>query len=130
MDVVIDTSALIAVIVGEPEQTKIVELTTGNTLIGPGSIPWEIGNAFSAMFKRDRLTLNEARKGLAIFESIPLRYVEPDFFNALKLSKKINMYAYDAYFLDCAIRYKSPLLTLDRKLKAAAQNINVETLEV
>jgi predicted nucleic acid-binding protein len=129
MEVVIDTSALIAVIVGEPERNKIVEFSTGNTLIGPGCIPWEIGNAFSAMFKQNRLTLNEAQKGLAILESIPLRYVEPDFFNALKLSKKINMYAYDAYFLDCAIRYKAPLLTLDQKLMAAAQNINVETLE-
>jgi predicted nucleic acid-binding protein len=130
MDIVIDTSTLIAVIVGEPERTKIVEFASGNTLIGPGSIPWEIGNAFSAMFKQDRLTLNEAQKGLAIFESIPLRYVEPDLFNALKLSKKINMYAYDAYFLDCAIRYKAPLLTLDQKLKASAQDINVVTLEV
>jgi uncharacterized protein with PIN domain len=44
MDIVIDTSALIAVIVEEPERTKIIELTTGNTLIAPGSIPWEIGN--------------------------------------------------------------------------------------
>lgn len=130
MDLIIDTSALIAVIVGEPERNAIVEITTGNTLIGPGSIPWEIGNAFSAMFKQNRLSLDEAKKGLAIFESIPLRYVEPDFFNALKLSKKIKMYAYDAYFLDCAVRYKAPLLTLDQKLKAAAQNINIETLEV
>ncbi|MBU1170697.1 MAG: hypothetical protein KKD44_14145 [Proteobacteria bacterium] len=54
MDIVVDTSALIAVIVGEPERNTIIELTTGNTLIGPGSIPWEIGNAFSAMFKRQR----------------------------------------------------------------------------
>jgi predicted nucleic acid-binding protein len=121
---------LVAVIVGEPERTKIIELTAGNSLIGPGSIPWEIGNAFSTMFKQDRLSLDEAQKGLSIFESIPLRYVEPDFFNSLSLSKKINMYAYDAYFLDCAIRYKSPLLTLDQKLKAAAKIINVETLEV
>ena len=67
---------------------------------------------------------------LAIFDSIPLRYVEPDFVNALKLSKNSNIYAYDAYFLDCALRYKAPLLTLDRKLKTAARNINVETLEV
>ena len=130
MDIVIDTSALVAVIVGEPERTKIVELTAGHSLIGPGSIPWEIGNAFSAMFKQDRLSLDEAQKGLSIFQSIPLRYVEPDFYNSLSLSKKINMYAYDAYFLDCAFRYKSPLLTLDRKLKAAAQIINIETLEV
>ena len=82
------------------------------------------------MFKHDRLTLDEAEKGLSIFESIPLRYVEPDFFNALKLSKKVIMYAYDAYFLDCAIRFKSPLLTLDRKLKLAAQDIKIVTLEV
>jgi len=130
MDIVIDTSALIAVIVGEPERSKIIAITAGNTLIGPGSIPWEIGNAFSAMFKQDRITLDEAKKGLKIFQSIPLRYVETDIPNALRLSKEIKMYAYDTYLLDCAIRYKSPLLTLDLKLKAAAQSINIEALEV
>lgn len=130
MDIVIDTSALIAVILGKPERSKIIELTTGATLIGPGSIPWEIGNAFSAMFKRNRLSLNEAQRGLSVFESIPLRYVEPDFRNALQMSKKINMYAYDAYFLDCALRYRAPLLTLDRQLKAAAQNLKIDALEV
>ena len=130
MDVVIDTSALVAVIVGEPERSRIVEVTTGNTLIGPGSIPWEVGNAFSAMFKQNRLTLDEARKGLSIFDSIPLQYSKTDFVNALKISKQANMYAYDAYFLDCAIRHKAPLLTLDRRLKTAAQNLKIETMEL
>jgi len=130
MEIVIDTSALISVIVGEPERKRIIELTTGNTLIGPGSIPWEIGNAFSAMFKQKRLTLEEAEKGLSIFKSIPLRYIDPDFVAALKLSKQANIYAYDAYFMVCAIRHKAPLLTLDPKLRASAQNLNVETLEV
>ena len=130
MDIVIDTSALIAVIVGEPERAKIITITAGNTLIGPGSIPWEIGNAFSAMFKQDRLSIDDAKKGVEIFKSIPIRYVETDFTNALRLSKKINMYACDAYLLDCAIRYKSPLLTLDLKLKVAAQSIKIDVLEV
>jgi len=130
MDIVIDTSALIAVIVGEPERKRIIKATTGNTLIGPGSIPWEICNAFSAMFKQKRLTLEEAQKGLLIFESIPLRYIESNFIMTLKLSKQSNNYAYDAYFLDCAIRYKAPLLTLDQKLKLSAQNLNIETLEI
>lgn len=130
MDVVIDTSALIAVIVAEPERNGIIEITTGNTLIGPGSIPWEIGNAFSAMFKQNRITLKEAQKGLAIFQSIPLRYVDADFYNVLKLSRNTRMYAYDAYFLDCAIRRKAPLLTLDQNLKTAAKRLNIETLEV
>jgi predicted nucleic acid-binding protein len=130
MDIVIDTSTLIAVIVGEPGRDKIIEITTGNTLVAPGSIQWEIGNAFASMFRQSRLTIDEARKGLVIFDSIPLRYIRPDFANALKISKQTNMNAYDAYFLDCAIRHKAPLLTLDQKLKAAAQDLNVETMEI
>ena len=130
MDIVIDTSALVAVIVGEPERDRIVELSAGNTLIGPGSIPWEVGNAFSAMLKQDRLNLDEVHKGLTIFESIPIRYTGSDFVHALTLAQQTNMYAYDAYFLDCSIRYKAPLMTLDQKLKSAAKSLNITTLEV
>ena len=130
MEIIIDTSTLIAVIVGKPERDIIVDITTGNTLIGPGSIPWEIGNTFSAMFKQKRLTIQEAEKGVAIFKSIPLRYIEPDFINSLKISKKTNMYAYDAYFLDCAMRYNAPLLTLDKKLEVMANKLKIQTLEV
>jgi len=82
------------------------------------------------MFKQNRLTLAEAEKGISIFKAIPIRYIDPDFVKALKLSKQRDIYAYDAYFLDCAIRHKAPLLTLDRKLIVSAQNLNVETLEV
>jgi predicted nucleic acid-binding protein len=130
MDIVIDTSALVAVIVGEPEKKRIIELTTGHTLIGPGSIPWEVGNAFSAMFKKGMLTVEEAHKGLAIFETIPIRYIQPDFANALTVAHQVNMYAYDAYFLDCALKLNAPLLTLDGKLMTVAKNLNVITWEV
>ena len=130
MDIVVDTCALIAVITDEPERMRIIELTRGNTLIGPGSIPWEIGNAFSAMFKRNRLTLKEAKEGLKIFQDVPIRYIEPDFVNAVSISKQTNMYAYDAYFLDCALRMKAPLLTLDAKLKKTARQLNISILEV
>lgn len=130
MDIVIDTSALIAVIVGEPERAKIIEITSGNTLIGPGSIPWEIGNAFSAMFKQKRLSLQEAKKGISIFNNIPIRYIETDFVGVLNISQKAAIYAYDAYFLDCAAKQKAPLLTLDRRLKASAYDFNIKTVEV
>lgn len=130
MDIVIDTSAIISVIIGEPERARIIELTAGNTLIGPGSIPWEVGNAFSAMFKQARLTLEEAVKGISIFQSIPIRYVEPNHIKIMQLSKQANIYAYDAYFLDCALRCIAPLLTLDRKLMATARDLNIEILEV
>jgi hypothetical protein len=51
MDIVIDTSALLAVIIAEPERERIIKLTSGHTLIGPGSIPWEIGNAVSGWLR-------------------------------------------------------------------------------
>ena len=74
--------------------------------------------------------LDEARKGLAILDSIPLQYSKTDFVNVLKISKQGNMYAYDAYFLDCALRQKAPLLTLDSKLKTTAQDLKISTLEI
>ncbi len=130
MDIVIDTSALLAVIVGEPERDRIVELTAGHALLGPGSIPWEVGNAFSAMLKRHRLSLTEAQKGLRVFHMIPLRYVKVDLVNALSLAHQTGLYAYDAYFLACAVRHAAPLLTLDRDLKQAAGDIGIKLLEV
>jgi len=130
MDIVIDTSALLAVIIAEPERDRIVDLTSGQTLIGPGSIPWEIGNAFSAMLKQRRLGLAEAQQGLKIFHSIPLRFVRVDLNNAISIAHQAKVYAYDAYFLDCSIRHGAPLLTLDSGLKRAALKLGVKLVEV
>jgi predicted nucleic acid-binding protein len=130
MDIVIDTSAIIATLVGEPEKGGIVEMTSGHSLVGPESIRWEIGNAFSAMLKQGRLSLTQGLRGLEIFQAIPLRYVPVNFPNALTIANKTNMYAYDAYFLDCALRHALPLLTLDRPLKRAAKKLNIDVLEV
>ena len=130
MDIVIDTSALLAVIVAEPERDRIVELTSGHSLVGPGSIPWEIGNAFSAMLRQRRLGLAEAQQGLKIFHDIPIRFVSVDLNNAISIASQTRTYAYDAYFLDCAVRHAAPLLTLDRSLKRAALKLGVHLMEV
>lgn len=130
MDIVIDTSALIAVIVAEPERDAIVTATSEHTLIGPGSIPWEVGNAFSAMMKQRRVDVVGAQRGLEIFESIPLRYVNVDMANVLSISAEVNAYAYDAYFLDCASRHSAPLLTLDRPLGRAADKLGIDLVNL
>ena len=130
MDIVIDTSALIAVILNEPEKKAIIQATDGNALIGPASIRWEIGNAFSAMFKQNRINLNLAQKALSVFEVIPIRYLDVDFSHSLKLAHENKIYAYDAYFLDCAIRHKAPLITLDGRMETKAKNIGINILKV
>ena len=130
MDIVIDTSALIAVIVGDPERDAIVSVTSGQTLIGPGSIPWEVGNAFTAMVKQRRIGVADARRGLEIFDSIPLRYVHIDMANVVSIAAKVSLYAYDAYFLDCAARWRAPLLTLDRPLRRAAEGLSIKLINL
>lgn len=130
MDIVIDTSALIAVIVAEPERDAIVTATSGHTLIGPGSIPWEVGNAFSAMMKQRRIDVAAAQRGLEILDGIPLRYVNVDMANVLSISAEVNAYAYDAYFLDCASRHSAPLLTLDRPLGRAAGRLGIDLVNL
>ncbi len=130
MTIVTDTSAILAVILGEPKKEKIKELTLDKKIIGPSSIPWEIGNAFSAMFKRKRISLKAANKGYSIFQMIPIRFIDIDMKHALQISFSQKIYAYDAYFLSCCIKHNGTLLTLDKKLLNEASNIGVKTLEI
>ena len=123
-------TGVIAVIVGEPEKGAIIAATSGHTLIGPGSIPWEIGNAFSLMFKKGSLDVEDAQRGLEIFDSIPLQYVNVDMANVLSIASQVNAYAYDAYLLDCALRHTAPLLTLDQSLRRAANELNINLVNL
>jgi predicted nucleic acid-binding protein len=56
MKMVVDTSTIIAVILGEPEKDRLVALTKDAVILAPPSVDWEVGNAFSAMLRRNRIT--------------------------------------------------------------------------
>ena len=130
MEVVIDASVLIAVITNEDEKEKLVALTSEAELIAPLSIHWEIGNAFSSLLKRKRLTLEEALEAIDIYLQIPVRFVEVELTESLELADEMNLYAYDAYLLRCAAKYRLPLLTLDGRLAEAARGKKIQVLEV
>lgn len=129
MDIVIDASAIIAIVANEPEKASLIELTVGADLIAPASIHYEIGNAFSAMLKRQRITLSQVTTALRLCQSIPIRYVNVDLPAAMRIASELDLYAYDAYLLHCAEKYRSPLLTLDRKLGANAEAYGVTIIE-
>ena len=61
---------------------------------------------------------------------IPLLLVEVDLAKSVEIAKEYNIYAYDAYFLECARNYKSPLLTLDQGLSDIAKQMNINLKEV
>lgn len=130
MDVVVDTSVIVAVIADEPEKDRIVELTIGIDLMAPQSVHWEIGNAFSAMLRRRRITLEEATQAIRVYRRIPVRIVDVELEVALEIAADLGIYAYDAYLIRCALKYRAPLLSLDRGLIEAAREMKADVLEV
>ena len=125
MDVVLDTSAAIAVLLNEPSKPTLIKRTDDAELMAPISLPIEIGNAFSAMFRRDRLTLEKAERAFAAYRRIPVQLVDINMEASLILANELGIYAYDAYMLECAQRYRASLLTLDAALRAAAERIDI-----
>lgn len=130
MNIVVDTSIIIAVVMNEEHKGQLVEITKGADLIASTSIHWEIGNAFSAMIKRKRINLKQARAALVMYNRIPIQFSDVDLEESLILADKLNIYAYDAYVIQCALNHKSPLLTLDQRMCRSAQNVGASIIEV
>lgn len=96
MELVADTSTIIAVIANEPEKPLLIAKTQGYDLVAPYSLYWEIGNAFSAMIKRGRITLEQATAAIEIYKQIPIDLADVDLEQALEIVDKHKVYAYDA----------------------------------
>jgi predicted nucleic acid-binding protein len=118
---------IIAVIANEPEKEALVEVTTGADLIAPHSVHWEIGNAFSAMLRRERIRLEQAIQAVQLYQQIPIRLVDVELEETLKIADTLGIYAYDAYLIRCALKYQSPLISLDRNLVNAAKEMKQES---
>ncbi len=130
MKVTIDTSAVLAVLLNESSRDIILKITVGAELIAPESIDAEIGNALSAMLKRGRITSEIAQEVVDQYQLIHIRRSLIRINPSLQLSTELNIYAYDAYVLDCAMQFKSTLLSLDTKMIQVAKYLNIPTMEV
>ncbi len=130
MEIVIDTSAILAVVGLQPERAELIRLTRGATLVAPSSVHWEVGNAMSAMFKRRAIELDDALKMVIAYAGIPIRLMDMLLPQAVELSHKLKIYAYDAYVIGCAINQRAPILSLDSVLNERARSVNVEVIEV
>ena len=130
MDIVVDTSVIIAVITNEPLRSKLIKQTKGADLIAPHSVHWEIGNAFSAMLRRGRITIEQALEALDAYGRIPIRFVDVELEESLRIADGLRIYAYDAYVIQCALKYKAPLLSLDSGLVDSARRMQAKAVEV
>lgn len=128
--VVIDTSALLAVLLNEPSRPALISATEGYGLVGAPSLPWEVGNALVAGVRRARLSAADVRHAWASYQAVPVRLVSIDMGRALTVAMESGLYAYDGYVLETARAERLPLLTLDRGLARAAQRLGLHMMEV
>ena len=128
MNIIVDASAVIAVIVEEDARPEILRLTAGCSLSAPLSLRYEIGNSLSKMLKMGRMNAETARRAFSCYESIPIRHIQVNMPEALEIAAKHNMYAYDAYMIEVASRLGAPLLTLDLPLSRIAAKAGLDVL--
>jgi predicted nucleic acid-binding protein len=126
MKITIDTSTVLAVVLNEPEKAQLIEISQDTDLVSPMSLHWEIGNAFSLMFKKSRINYKEALTAFKLYQEIPIEIISIDMESALEISHNFGIYAYDAYMLECAAESKSSLLTLDRHLIEIAKKMKIK----
>ena len=130
MEIVTDVSAVMAVLLNEPERAAVELATLGHDLIAPGCISWEIGNALYGAIKRHRVSEHDALAALAEFGRIPIRHIGIDVGASLRIAAKYRIPAYDAYYLECARSQQTSLLTLDGRMLKVAAEMRIKTVEV
>jgi predicted nucleic acid-binding protein len=128
MNVLIDASALMPILINEPEKEYIVSTTRNCELLAPSMLPYEIGNALTRLKRRNILNEKQIIAAYNDFQKIPLRLLDVNIESALEIACIYSIYAYDAYYLEAASRLRLPLLTLDVSMKRIAKNLNLRIL--
>lgn len=127
---VVDTSAVLAVLLNEPSRAAIVRRTRGRRVLAAPSLPWEVGNALVALVRRRRAGSTEIAAAWASFLKIPLRYTPCDGGAAMRIAVEYGLYAYDAYVLEAARNARAPLLSLDARQTAVAAALGLDVMEI
>jgi len=130
MKIIADTNTFLAVALNEPEKEWLIEVTDGHDIIAPSVLPYEIGNALSSMVRRKVVSERELAAAWDAAAAVPVELATIDTRSALLLAGHFRIYAYDAYFLQCALDARSPLLTLDGGMKSVAKQLDIKLLEI
>jgi hypothetical protein len=73
--------------------------------------------------------IKEALQLLDAYAAIPIRIAEVGLKQAVELSARCNVYAYDDYVLARAVNQRAPLLTLDGGLRERGREWKLDVLE-
>ncbi len=102
----------------------------GQPVLVPAVWPLEVANAVVVAQRRKRITQPEIRRFVELLEGLTIHQdslpVAGCASNILPLAREYGLSAYDASYLEVAIRRNAPLATMDRGLERAGRRAGVE----
>ncbi len=112
-----------------PYAETVLALVLQHQDLVPGVWPFEITNAFWVAEKRGCITKENSFATYQLLESLTLRVDNPPLGHILQsvlpLAREYGLSAYDAAYLELALREHLPLATLDIKLKEIAKKLDI-----
>src|SRR4051812_34414107 len=113
----------------DPYADSVAEKLVSAEALVPSLWALEVANAVLMGERRKRSTQADAQRWIAVLETLPITLDGQTSARAwndtLTLARAQNLSAYDAAYLELALREGLPIATLDAKLKAAAQAVGV-----
>ena len=117
-----------AVIKQESTAQDVMEKSEGYQLLSAACLPFEVGNSLSKWLKRNLMTKEAAIKCFELYRKLPIALLDVDFETSLSYASDEKHYAYDMYYLDCAIRNRCPILSYDEGLISIAKKRGIKCL--
>jgi predicted nucleic acid-binding protein len=128
MEIIVDASAIMAVIVKEPERDLVINLTKNAAIISPNMVDYEIANGLTKMMKKKIIEKERMINAFEYFKRIHIKTIPIDIKSALKIAWNYNIYAYDACYLESAVRLNLPLLTFDGAMIRIGKELGISIL--
>lgn len=116
--VVVDASAVAAVLFDEPEAAAIVASITG-PLLAPALLRYEIASVCLTKGLREPGRVAEIEARHALLVELDIEWLEPDWRALPQLARRWGLSTYDAAYLSIALGREAGLVTLDARLAAA-----------
>ena len=117
--IVVDASAVGAILFNEPEGDQIAMSLEGASLRAPALLPFEVANICLTKMRRRRADRDELFAAFQVFGRMAIETVGIDYAETLALAERTRLTVYDAAYLWLAQALDADLITLDRQLRTA-----------
>jgi predicted nucleic acid-binding protein len=133
MDLVLDCSMTMAWLF-EDECTKkseqlLTRLSQGETALVPALWTWEVSNVLLVAQRRKRITRAQASGFIEMLKVLPIgmdaKAVHQAREATYELALEQQLSAYDAAYLEIALRRQLPIASLDKQLNRAAKELGL-----